>query len=85
MYVEFCKLNVFICLFQRDEKLARACALLSAALKGNPLQFGKTIRSVLRAIVPLFSSPVAAPRVTELFVEARKAVFEKEMWDLGEL
>ncbi|XP_064653044.1 stalled ribosome sensor GCN1-like [Lineus longissimus] len=70
---------------ERDDKLRRACALLSAALKGSPLQFGKTIRAILRVIVPLFSSPMAAPRVTELFVVARKAVFDEENWNLGSL
>ncbi|XP_074643687.1 stalled ribosome sensor GCN1-like [Tubulanus polymorphus] len=66
-----------------DMKLSDVCAILSACLAGNAEQFGIYMPELLGDIMPLFKSPLAAPRVRDLYLDMKRAVFGEEYKVLG--
>ncbi|KAL3857310.1 hypothetical protein ACJMK2_011991 [Sinanodonta woodiana] len=52
-----------------DSCLQCGCQLLQSAIKGNPWGMGDHMTELCRLLVPLLKSPLAAPRVKEVFLK----------------
>lgn len=59
--------------------------MIQASSKGNPIELSLYYKDLLPYLLQNLQSPVAAPYLTKLFVDLRKAVFYGNFISLGEL
>lgn len=64
-----------VCL-QLDQSLENACTILQAVIVGNSIELVKYMPFLLRCIVTLLRSPLAAPRVSNSFVQLARTAFK---------
>jgi hypothetical protein len=58
-----------------NTQVESACSLLKACLEGNPASVRLNSPALLKAIVPLMNSPLAAPHLVEFYLLMRTAIF----------
>ncbi|KAK7087777.1 stalled ribosome sensor GCN1-like [Littorina saxatilis] len=59
-------------------KLCCGCSLLEAALQGDPYTCCFDMNTMCSLLVPLLSSPLAAPRVSQVFLKLGEDVFDDQ-------
>lgn len=59
--------------------------MIRSAMKGNPFGLSFSLKHLLPAIIENFQSPLAAPYLTNLFIDLRKIVFPKDLNVFSEL
>jgi hypothetical protein len=69
---------IFSVLFQLYNQLCCGCALLEAAITGNPYECGYHMNTLCSIIVPLLASPLAAPRVSQVFLKLGHIAFDDD-------
>lgn len=57
------------------KRLCCACCLLDAALTGSPDSVCLHMNTICSLLVPLLTSPLAAPRVSQVFLRLGEAAF----------
>ncbi|KAK7475223.1 hypothetical protein BaRGS_00033527, partial [Batillaria attramentaria] len=65
-------------------QLCCGCCLLESALGGDPTECCYHMNTVCHLLVPLLTSPLAAPRVAHVFLQLGQAAFSDIDRDLGE-
>ena len=58
-----------------DNQVKNACSLIVSCVQGNPGALRFFIPLLLQTIIPLLSSPLTAPRVSQLFVDLKESAF----------
>ncbi|XP_013411317.1 eIF-2-alpha kinase activator GCN1 [Lingula anatina] len=66
-----------------DLQLEHACSIVSASIKGSPAGTRRYIPTLVEGMLPLFSSPLAAPRIAANFTELASAAFQGGKINLG--
>ena len=70
---------------QLDAQLLKACTVIDACIHGNPESTRKHLPTILKSLIPLLSSHLAAPRVSHVLTDLRKAAFETDADTVGKL
>uniref|UniRef100_A0A4W3H8T3 GCN1 activator of EIF2AK4 n=1 Tax=Callorhinchus milii TaxID=7868 RepID=A0A4W3H8T3_CALMI len=70
---------------QLDEELQSALNVLNTVIKRNPTDLSKHIPALIRSFLPLFSSPLVAPRLIEPFLAMGACVMPADLQYLGSL
>ena len=55
--------------------MTNTCSLIASCIQGNPGAVRFFIPLLLQTILPLLSSPLAAPRVSSLFIKLKESAF----------
>ena len=58
-----------------DASVTKACALVCSCYHGNSPALRQHLPPLVEALLALASSPLAAPRVTELYVKLHECAF----------
>lgn len=66
-----------------DTELLSAVCLLEAALTERPPQISQEVPAVLQVLMPLLHSPLAAPRIQQVFLHAGHCLMPKPLQHLG--
>ncbi|MEQ2174791.1 hypothetical protein GOODEAATRI_011465, partial [Goodea atripinnis] len=68
---------------QLDVDLQSAVGLLEATLKAGPAQITRELPAVLQVLMPLLHSPLAAPRIQQVFLDIGVCLMPKHLHNLG--
>lgn len=68
---------------QHDVELLSVVCLLEAALSKRPPQMSRELPAILQVLMPLLHSPLAAPRVQQVFLHAGHCLMPKHLQPLG--
>ncbi|XP_072770375.1 stalled ribosome sensor GCN1-like [Nerophis lumbriciformis] len=68
-----------------DVELQRAVGLLEATLKESPPQITRELPQVLQVLLPLLHSPLAAPRIQQVFLDIGVGLLPHHLHPLGVL
>ncbi|MEQ2211468.1 hypothetical protein XENOCAPTIV_002457, partial [Xenoophorus captivus] len=68
-----------------DVDLQSAVGLLEATLKEGPAQITRELPAVLQVLMPLLHSPLAAPRIQQVFLDIGVCLMPKHLHNLGVL
>lgn len=68
---------------QLDVELLSTVCLLEAALSERPPQMSRELPAVLQVLMPLLRSPLAAPRIQQVFLHAGHCLMPKHLQPLG--
>lgn len=74
---------VYLCLHQLDVELQSVVGLLEATLKERPPQITRELPAVLQVLMPLLKSPLAAPRIQQVFLDIGVCLVPKHLHYLG--
>ncbi|XP_072911784.1 stalled ribosome sensor GCN1 [Hemitrygon akajei] len=68
---------------QLDEDLQSALNVLNKVIKKNPCGLSQQIPALIHVFLPLFQSPLVAPRLKETFLALSPCVFSTDLKNLG--
>ncbi|XP_051887942.1 eIF-2-alpha kinase activator GCN1 [Pristis pectinata] len=68
---------------QLDEDLQSALNVLNAVIERNPRGLSQQIPALIRVFLPLFQSPLVAPRLKETFLALSSCVLSADLKNLG--
>lgn len=68
---------------QLDMELLSVVCLLEAALSQRPPQMSRELPAILQVLMPLLHSPLAAPRIQQVFLHAGHCLMPKQLQPLG--
>jgi len=68
---------------QLDVELQSMIGLLKAILKERPAQITRELPAVLQVLLPLLPSPLAAPRIQQLFLDIGVCLMPSHLHHLG--
>lgn len=68
---------------QMDVELQSVVGLLEATLKARPAQITRELPAVLQVLMPLLHSPLAAPRIQQVFLDIGVCLMPKHLHSLG--
>lgn len=74
---------VFPSCHQLDAELQSVVGLLEATLIERPAQITRELPSVLHVLLPLLQSPLAAPRIQQVFLDIGVCLMPKHLHSLG--
>lgn len=66
-----------------DVELQSVVGLLEATLKERIPQITRELPSVLQVLIPLLQSPLAAPRIQQVFLDIGVCLMPKHLHSLG--
>lgn len=66
-----------------DAELQSLVGVLEAILKEKPAQISRELPAVLQVLIPLLQSPLAAPRVRQVFLDIGMCLMPKHLHRLG--
>lgn len=66
-----------------DMELQSLVGLMEAILKERPAQITRELPSVLQGLIPLLHSPLAAPRIQQVFLDIGVCLMPKHLHHLG--